>query len=217
MNQRETLLGILGDGRVLRWRDLPSVSGAPLSRRSLRELIADGTVVPEAGGYRLAAVSDTTTERFTELAVRHPGGVLCLYTAMRFADHLDPSSSLTDETGTTDTVALPRSRNGRTIPGARVVRWQDPRMFEIGVIETTLGGNRILHTSPARTVADLFRPKHGIPAGDAISALGNLAKSGGEDAVRDAMAHARELGWGSGMRAAVLATREMLRCVPKRA
>ena len=127
MTPRETLLGILEDGRVLRWRDLAYIGAVPLSRRALRDLIGDGTVVQEAGGYRLGTVSDTATERFTQLSVRHPGGVLCLHTAMRLADHLD-GSSLTDETGTLDTVAIPRSRNARTTCGSKCVP-ESPRMW----------------------------------------------------------------------------------------
>ena len=217
MTHRETLVGLMREGRVVKWRDLAALAGEPIPNWVLWDMIRDGTAVRENRGYRLAEVTDDTYDRFVDLSVRHPAGILCLYSALRLSARLDPAmGDLTDEGGTVDTVALPRNSDTATLRGARIVRWSKGTMFVDGIEERTLNGNRVRLTSPERSVADLFRPVHGIPRGDALQALGALGKAAGEGAVTASLGFARRLGWLPHMEMAAQAVKEMLRCVPPR-
>ena len=89
MTHRETLVGLMREGRVVKWRDLAALAGEPIPNWVLWGMVRDGTAVRESRGYRLAEVTNDTYDRFVDLSVRHPFGILCLYSALRLSARLD--------------------------------------------------------------------------------------------------------------------------------
>lgn len=215
MTGEERLVNLLAGGSSMRWRDLAS-HGIPSS--ALQRLRDSGRVEPCGKGYRLIEAPVLKWEKAAELAAAHPGGVLCLETALRLHGALagtGPLADLTDELSTTDTVALPRGRwQGLRSHGARIVSWSSPILFEVGVETFDVGGVLVRATTPARTIADMLRP---LPNPDAqtwtngapLVALRALAADGGPDAVGEVGKIAARLGWGREIMPLINAVKEL--------
>lgn len=215
MTGEERLLDLLAGGATLRWRDLPRL-GIPTS--ALQRLRDADKVEPCGKGYRLKEAPALKWEKAAELAASHPGGVLCLETALRLHGALagtGPLADITDELTTIDTVALPRgSWQGARSHGARIVAWSDARLFDVGVETYDIGGVLVRATTPARTIADMLRPLPNPEAqtwtdGTPLVALRALAAAGGPDAVGEVGKVAAKLGWGRDIMQLVNAVKEV--------
>lgn len=211
-SQRDILLAALAGGRLIRPRDLATMAdGTPIPRAVLQRAVRDGLVIADSEGYRSAAAGLNIAEaKMQEIAVHHPEGVLCLEGAQIFHE-------LTDDFPGVYPVALRRLANRRSpIENVRVVSWNDPRMYEVGVEVRDVGGNRLRITDRFRTVADMYRPQHKQPADNADSAFRTIALNDGEEGIAAVSRYAHELGWGSEVSLAVRIAKEILRCATPR-
>ena len=214
----ERALEILKERGVLRPRELrrEGITNAVVARlmeRGLIQRVVSGGQDDLLLGYALAGEPagpvDADQDRLADIAVRHPSGVLCLQSAMRF-------HGFTDEYQDDLHVAVRPGASRRTsLKGLKVIYWHKPEAFVTGVVARSLGGVPCRITDPARTVADLFSPGRGSRAGgDRMQALALLAERHGVGEVRAALAHATALGWGKSMLDPVKGFLEGWRCKP---
>lgn len=227
MSSRDRLLALLADGKVVRPRDLSRAQGGGIPRMTLFRLHKEGLVVKEDGvGFRLAQVAEADPlpsgfQQAALLASRHPGGVLCYFSALKLnAEIHGRDADLTDQFTGMDTVAVPQSRalNQRSLHGTQVLTWPQGRHFTVGVDEMTAFGVRIRFTNPERTIVDLFRPmlKADVrPPGQSFGALMALAGKRGIASVQLVENYAAELGLLREVGPSIVAAKGVLACAPR--
>jgi hypothetical protein len=122
--------------------------------------------------------------------------VFCLVTAACL-------HGLTSEVPPEIWMAVPAGRRAprrADLPPLRAFRWRGP-LLEVGVGEAAACGVRVAATGPARTVADLLRPRNGIPFALAAECLARYAEAGGD--LAEVLAAAEALGFGDQVSPAV--------------
>ena len=185
---------LLADGRTVRPKEFLT-HGVPASvlmrmlgkKRIVRIDTSDGVLV----GYRSVEAPPLRLreDKLATIAIRHPGGVLCLQSALRFHD-------LTDGYDEKFAVAVGPKSNRTSTHDLRFVVWSETAMFETGVVETVVsGGVKARITDVPRTLADLFRPAHRMSDSIRMEALRAVVRHHGEECIRTAAAHAMALGW----------------------
>lgn len=141
-------------------------AGLGLDSRSLRRLVADGTVERVARGlYRNTDAE--LTEHHTRAAVcaRVPGAIVCLMTALRIHE-------LGTQLPRDVWIAIPHKARAPRVPELpiRVVRFSGASL-RYGVVSTTFEGVPGRVTTPARTVVDCFRFRRIVGLDVALEAL----------------------------------------------
>lgn len=185
MGHRERVLEMLAGGDLFRSRDF-DIAGVP--RVVLKRMLAAGELdQPQRGVYRIpGGETDETRMKAAEIASRHPSGLLCLMSAMRW-------HGMTDDMNSPWTMAVKRTSPVATAPWIRVVRWTGDDFHEVGVTTEKVAGVEIRITSPARTVADVMRRANGCSDEIAFKAFAAYLRDGGEPEVVGRMA--RKLGF----------------------
>ena len=207
--QERAILAAVSCGGMLRPGDVTRCGG---SRAALARLKDRGEVerVETNGGVLLGFRKPGADMRpdggtAVEIAARHPNAVLCLMSALRHHD-------MTDDLAQPWVAAVPAGSNHKaTLHGVRLIHWGDPRLFVIGVDTVSLADIGVRVTSPARTVADMFRPRHRQELSEKTEALASLHRRWGDGAVSEACAMAATLGWGNEIMAAAAAVKEASR------
>ncbi|MGI4951351.1 MAG: type IV toxin-antitoxin system AbiEi family antitoxin domain-containing protein [Janthinobacterium lividum] len=121
-----------------------------------------------------------------DVCVQNPRAVMCMLTAARFLGLLN-DEPLSLWLG----VPLRAYVMKRGAPALRVLRWSDVASFNVGVQDTVVGGARVRHTTPERTVIDLVRyGRHVGGSGIALACLRSYAALGGTALQVREMAHA---------------------------
>lgn len=186
MTHREQVLELLSNGSVLRGRDFKN-AGIPAVVLT-RMLKANELESPQRGVYRIPHPEDNETNlKVSEIAARHPSGVLCLMSALRF-------HGMTDDMNSEWTIAIRRTSPVTTMPWLRPIRWTNPEAFVVGVDAMRIAGADVQITNPARTVADIMRRTYGYSDEHALKAFSAFLKDGGDPiAVGN---YARRLGFG---------------------
>ena len=207
MSHSEKAIGLLASQGMMRPGELQA-AGIPSS--VVTRLVRRGKIRPVRSldeilvGYTLQSdpAPSLMNDAIWEIPVRHPRAVLCLQSALRHHD-------LTDGFTSDFVAAVPPRSNRRTmIEGARLITWSDPKMFTEGVVKVLLTkGFEVNMTDVARTLADLYRPEHGIPEAVREQAIGVVAARYGEKTLVAAGEHARVLGWHARMSDAISAAR----------
>lgn len=153
----------LQQGAVLRARDL---AARGVSRALLSRLVASGELARVGRGlYALAGVEGDTNRELAQVSLRVPHAVVGLLSALRFHD-------LTAESPHEVWVLLPRGarRPRLDYPPIRV-SWVAPALIAEGVDEHLIDDVVVRVTSPARTVAELFRHRNRVGIDVAVDAL----------------------------------------------
>lgn len=148
---------------IARSRDLEQQG---ISRTQLRRLVARGVVERVSRGlYRLPGAALNERQHFMEAALRVPGGVLCLLSALRF-------HGLTTQNPFEVWMAIGRKAWRPRIghPPLRLFYLSGPALAE-GVEEHVVLGVRLRVFSAAKTVADCFKFRHKIGTDVAVEAL----------------------------------------------
>lgn len=152
--QRDLAMKLLADGRPLRKSDLAAVG---VHSVTLSRLAAAGEIDRIGSGlYRLVDRTQESTAaeaRAAEISAAYPDGVVCLLSAARL-------HGFTDMCSYRDTVAVPKRTAGVNrvrLEGVRELVWTAREFFLTGVEERTIDGVAVRLTTPARTVADMFR------------------------------------------------------------
>jgi predicted transcriptional regulator of viral defense system len=143
-----------------------------LSRDRLRTWIRRGDVeLLGRGLYRRRAAPITEHETVMMVAIKAPGAIICLLTAL----HLYQIG--TQAPGPV-WIALDRKARKPNVPDVklRVVRFSGP-MLRYGVVKKAFQGVPVQMTSPARTVVDCFRYRQKVGIDVALEALRNLLRS----------------------------------------
>jgi len=185
MGHRETVLGMIADGRLIRARDLRE---ARIPTVVLSRMVAAGELeLAERGVYRSpTAAGDETSMRIAEISARYPGCLVCLVSAARY-------HRLTDDLHSDWTIAMPTKAGYHVPDGIRMHRWLSPAAHETGVDTVAIGGVEVRITDPARTVADMIRSRNGQPSEQALGAYAAFLAAGGEP--EEVSRHARRLGF----------------------
>jgi predicted transcriptional regulator of viral defense system len=165
---------MMAGGDLLRSRDF-DLEGVP--RVVLKRMVASGELdQPQRGVYRISSLAmeaDETKTKAAELASRHPYGVLCLMSALRW-------HGLTDDMNSEWTVAVKRTSPVAASPWVRIVRWMAPPFHEVGIEVEKVAGVDVRITSAARTVADVLRRVNGYSDEIATKAFVSFLQNGGE-------------------------------------
>lgn len=172
MTHRQQVLDLLADGGILRGRDFRN-AGVPAVVLT-RMLKADELESPQRGLYRLPhPEASVTDQRVAEISARHPSGVVCLMSALRYHD-------MTDDMHGEWNVAIRRRSPTVSPDWLTVVRWKNPDFYDVGVDTITVSGTQISITDRARTVADILRKVHGFSDEIALKAFSAFLKEGGD-------------------------------------
>jgi predicted transcriptional regulator of viral defense system len=123
------------------------------------------------GLYALPGREVDESEALVQVAKRVPEGVVCLLTALRF-------HNLTDQNPSKVWLAIDRkARHPRLDWPPLEVVWWSHKVLSFGVTKKTVGGVRLLVTSPAKTVADCLKYRNKIGTDVAVQALRDYRRS----------------------------------------
>jgi predicted transcriptional regulator of viral defense system len=142
------ILQVARQRSVFRPRDVGADSNPA---KELAALVAAGHLIRVARGLYAAADGDFGSKlTLAEAATRHPGGVICLLSALRFHE-------LTEENPPVVWMAFGHKRPVPSdVPPLRVVRMSGAA-FLAGTVEQMVEGVPLRLTNPAKTVADCFK------------------------------------------------------------
>ncbi len=159
----QTIIDLARQRGLIRPGDLEPLG---LPRVGLTRLVRQGALVRIGRGlYALPDRAVSEHASLTEAARKHPQGVVCLLSALRFHD-------LTTQAPFEVWLAIPnKARAPRAdYPPLRIVRFSAPLLAD-GVEEHPIDGIPVRITSIARTVADCFRYRNKIGLDVALEAL----------------------------------------------
>lgn len=193
VTKREYAGELLKTKRVLTARELVE---AGVARTIIRRMLDAGQVEEVVRGCYKSTdwpSSGSMSEiRLADLAAVFPDAVVCLESAAGFHREFD----LTDSYDHTPTFAIPNTSR-LSVDGIRFVRWRDPRLLTVGVEVYQVDGQAVKITTPARTVADYFRPENRMDeAGDDVASLALAAFTSAGGDLSEVQDIADELGWG---------------------
>lgn len=154
---------LLARAGLARSRELEA---AGVSRTQIRRLVARGVIERVARGlYALPGAPRSERQDLAEAALRVPGGVVCLLSALRF-------HGLTTQNPFEVWMAVERKawRPQMEHPPLRLVYLTEP-VLRAGVEEHEVGGVRVAVFSAAKTVADCFKFRNKIGTDVAVEAL----------------------------------------------
>ena len=149
MTGKEKIIEVANKRKVFRVEE----TGVPpnSARKYLERLVKDGRIERVGYGlYSLAGTEFSETKSVLEVAVKVPGGVLCLLSALRFHD-------LTTQNPFEVWLAIERNTwipKVDTVP-VRIFRFS-PKVYYAGIETHTIDGVEVKVYSPAKTIADCF-------------------------------------------------------------
>lgn len=148
---------------IVRSRDL---EGAGASRTQVRRLVMRGLIERVGRGlYQLPGAPLTERQHFAEAALRVPGGVICLLSALRF-------HGLTTQNPFEVWMAIDKKawRPKVQHPPLRLFYLSGPTLTE-GVEDHQIAGLKVRVFGAAKTVADCFKFRNKIGIDVAVEAL----------------------------------------------
>ncbi|MCC5875771.1 MAG: type IV toxin-antitoxin system AbiEi family antitoxin domain-containing protein [Candidatus Sumerlaeia bacterium] len=159
---REEILKIARQKPVFRPQEI-RVGRNP--RKVLAALVAEGELVRVARGLYSAPDADFGSKiTMAEAATRHPDGLVCLLTALRFHE-------LTEENPPVIWMAFDHKRPIRSdYPSLRVVRMSGPAFSE-GAVSHVVEEVPVRITSPAKTIIDCFKFRSRVGLDVALGSL----------------------------------------------
>jgi predicted transcriptional regulator of viral defense system len=139
---------------------------AGISRRDLYALRDSGTVTQLSRGvYRLASLPDLAAPDIVTVALRVPGGVVCLISALAFHE-------LTTQIPHAVDVALPRGAERPRIDYPPVsYHWFSGAAFTSGIVTPSVDGTRVRIYSAEKSVADAFKFRNKLGIDVALESL----------------------------------------------
>ena len=165
----ESLGRLMGRVGIARSRD---IERAGTSRTQLQRLVRRGMLERVGRGlYRVPGSPLTERQHLAEAAVRVPGGVICLLSALRFHE-------LTTQNPFEVWMAIDK-KAWRPKPGhppLRLFYLSGPTLME-GVEEHDVSGVKVRVFSAAKTVADCFKFRNKIGSDVAVEALRDFRKA----------------------------------------
>lgn len=172
ITHKDRVLEMMASGDMFRSRDF-DMAGIP--RVVLKRMVAAGDIeLAQRGVYRKPGhAEDARKTKAAEIALRHPYGVLCLFSALRW-------HGFTDDMNTEWTIAVRRTSPVATAPWIRIVRWSDPDFYDVGISTIRTAGVDVKVTDQARTVADVMRRANGVSDEVAFKAFAAYLKEGGQ-------------------------------------
>jgi predicted transcriptional regulator of viral defense system len=157
------VLQIVRESGLVRARDLAARGFSPTH---LQRLYEQGLLVRSGRGVYLPAEAQIGNEdSLAEVALRVPGGIVCLLSALQF-------HGLTTQLPHQVWIALPLRANTPHVdyPPLRVVRLSGPALMA-GVEKAQVGSVTIRVYCPAKTVVDCFKFRNKIGLDVALEAL----------------------------------------------
>lgn len=154
---------LLGEVGIARSRDLEM---AGISRTQLRRMLDRGLIERVGHGlYCLPGAALSEQQNLAEVALRVPGGIVCLLSALRF-------HGLTTQNPFEVWLAIDRKawRPRLNYPPLRLVYMSGPALVE-GVEIHAVGGVPVRVFSAAKTVADCFKYRNKVGSDVAVEAL----------------------------------------------
>lgn len=140
------------------------VGGAQDARSTLRRMVRAGQLIQAGRGlYRLPSVEVSANHSLAEAALRYPGGIICLISALVFHG-----------IGTQVPREIWMMRRDRKAPpkgaSVRFLYCTGPG-FEHGIEDHVIEGVKVRIYAPARTVADCFKYRNKVGLDIALEAL----------------------------------------------
>lgn len=159
----QAILDLARTHGLIRPRDLAPLG---LPRVSLTRLVRRGALTRVGRGlYALPDRPVCEHAALAEVARKHPQGIICLLSALRFHD-------LTTQSPFEVWLAIPNKARAPRMdyPPLRILRFSGAALTE-GIEEHLVGGVRIRVTNAAKTVADCFKYRNKIGLDVALEAL----------------------------------------------
>jgi hypothetical protein len=200
MSQTKDALNLLSDGRARNSRFFKDHGIQPTT---VSRLIKSGKIhCPMKGVHILASsVVDETAAIIAGLSLKYVGSLACLYTAARHHDLIDDMSAPWS-------VAIRHKAPINSDIPLKASRWQNEDLYALGVDIVSLHGMDAAVTSPARTVADLLRPRNTVPSEVSYGAFAKFLSSGGEP--EEIARISRQLGYETDLKSVVPLVRRMI-------
>ncbi|WP_241286810.1 type IV toxin-antitoxin system AbiEi family antitoxin domain-containing protein [Pseudomonas aeruginosa] len=161
--QHDAILDLARAQGLLRPRDLAALG---LPRVALTRLVRRGQLVRVGRGlYALPDQPVSEHASFAEVARKHPRGIVCLLSALRFYN-------LTTQSPFEVWLAIPNKARAPRMdyPPLRIVRFSGPALTE-GIEAHMVDGVPVRITGVAKTVADCFKYRNKIGLDVALEAL----------------------------------------------
>lgn len=153
----------LGRKKVFRAKDLDALG---IARVHLKRLVEEGKLW--RAGRGLYTAQDSPIEAhvsLAEVAARHPKGIVCLLSALRFHE-------LTTENPAEVYLLIPKhSQRPRMSNQMLNVSWVSGKAYSEGVEEHLISGVPVKITNPAKTVVDCFKFRSKVGVNVAAEAL----------------------------------------------
>jgi len=162
-SQHDAILDLARAQGLLRPRDLTALG---LPRVVLTRLVRRGQLVRVGRGlYALPDRRVSEHASFAEVARKHPQGIVCLLSALRF-------HNLTTQSPFEVWLAIPNKARAPRMdyPPLRIVRFSGPALTE-GIEAHMIDGVPVRITGVAKTVADCFKYRNKIGLDVALEAL----------------------------------------------
>lgn len=159
----QAILDLVRKRGLIRPRDLEPLG---LPRVTLTRLVRQGALTRVGRGlYALPDRSVSEHTALAEVARKHPQGVICLLSALRFHD-------LTTQSPFEVWLAIPNKARAPRMdyPPLRIIRFSGPALTE-GIEEHLIDGVPVRITGVAKTVADCFKYRNKIGLDVALEAL----------------------------------------------
>lgn len=159
----KAILDLVRKHGLIRPRDLEPLC---LPRVTLTRLVRQGALTRVGRGlYALPDRSVSEHTALAEVARKHPQGVICLLSALRF-------HNLTTQSPFEVWLAIPNKARAPRMdyPSLRITRFSGPALTE-GIEEHLIDGVPVRITGVAKTVADCFKYRNKIGLDVALEAL----------------------------------------------
>lgn len=147
-----------------------------INPKTLYQMVDAGLLVKEGRGiYRLASLPPLSNPDLVQVALRAPGSVVCLISALSF-------HNLTTQVPYQIYIAIPMNTKKPRIdyPPIEVVKLSE-KAFRAGIEEHILDGVMVRIYSKEKTVADCFKFRNKIGKDIAIEALKDYVQETGRD------------------------------------
>ena len=161
--QGQQIIALARANGVIRARDLDPLH---IPRTVLTRLVQRGEFIRVSRGlYQLANSEITAHHSLVQVAIRVPGSIVNLLSALSFHE-------LTDELPAAVWIAVPRGHRVPSLDSPRLeLTWAAPELLALGATRHRIEGVEIAITDPARAVVDGFRHRRRVGLDVAIAAL----------------------------------------------
>jgi predicted transcriptional regulator of viral defense system len=164
-NERKKVIEYLGDGKLVRWRDLMDldIKSSTIANMARKEEIVNDNRglyfihhdLRKEDSFENEKIYSSDVETFSEVSLRVPKGIICLMSAVSYYE-------ITPDVEPEVWIAIPHSHHKPRVdyPPIRAVHWRNMELDHKEVETIQFKNVPIKITTKERTIVDLYRHQH---------------------------------------------------------